>query len=838
MAQSVIGALRVTLGLDSAQFSRDAKRAESTVQRLGSRMQKFGAAMSVVSTGITMAMRGALNAADDAGKLAQKIGLSVESLTRLQYVAELSGVSMQSLQAGVTRLSRAMVDGNKQFEATGIAARDAAGNLRPTEDVLLDLADLFSRMPDGAQKTAIAVGVLGRSGADLIPLLNGGRDAIKGLMDEADALGITISTETFKAAEVFNDSLTRIGAVARGFTRQIAAELAPTMAAIADTIANLAVAFGSLSPEVRTGAAVVVTLTAAIGPLALAIGTLVKSMALFKAGLAVLAGPAGLILLAAAGAIYLAVKVTQLVRALGGFGEAMTAVKEIGAEVFERIGDGAESLRRMFIAAGEGIKAALVGAFASALEAFAGLTDGIASGWNSLMSSIGMEGVATARGIGSDLAASLRLVADEAANASRLQTEAAGVFARSAREPLASLAALRDRLAQVNEETEDGAAAASQLREEIEELESAAGGGGGRSALARVGEDAEEAADAFNPLETAVGSLSQSIGDFFSGSITSFRDFADTLLRGFQSLIADMIATAARNQIMLAIGAGGSAAGTAASAATGGGGALAGIAGALGPAGLAAAAVGGIALGIFGARRRRRQERAARRAAQQQEKDALDAQILDLQGDTEGARARALEGLRPWQRWRQEEIFRLEDQNRVNAEKEDIERRLLELQGDTAELRRRELDALDPANRALAERAFLLEDEARIGAERRGLEERLLQLVGATEELRRREIEALDQSNRGLLRTIFNIEDMTSAFQRLQQQLSARFDLSSKEFLTSFDARMAQAAAARQVQSPGEYAGNDPQLQAMVEAMRKQTKILENIELFGIPGRA
>lgn len=845
MAQSVIGALRVVLGMDSAQFERGAKRAESTVQKLGTRMQTFGAAMSVVSTGIVLAMRGALNAADDAGKLAAKVGLSVEALTRLQYVAELSGVSMQSLQAGVTRLSRAMVDGNKQFSATGIAARDAAGNLRPTEDVLLDLADLFRSMPDGAEKTALAVGVLGRSGADLIPLLNGGRAAVKGLMDEADALGLTISTETFQAAEVFNDSITRIVAVFTGFTRQIAAELAPAMAAIADTIADVAVAFGSLSPQVRTGAAVLVALTAAIGPLALAIGTVIKSMAILQAGLAVVFGPAGLVIAGIAVAVVLAVKLVELVRATGGWGNALQLLGDVASGVWEGIKTSASSI-------GPALKAVWQDVRSGFLE----MLEGITARWREFL--LSLAGVASFLPGGDFLSGQLMSAAsaadatvtgfarsanDAAVAAGNLRQQAAelaqGGFER-AREAVGLLTAA---VADTEEQASTATDAVSALGDEVEELGGAAGGGGGRGPIGRLGEEAEGATEAFGPLEGAVGTFSSALGDLFSGGVESFADFADTVFKGFQRLLADMIATAARNKILIALGVGGSAAGTAASAAgsavTGSGGGIAGIAGALGPAGLAIAGGAAVLGGIFAARRRRREAKAARRAQLRAGFRDQEAQIAELNGDTEFVRERQLEGMTPYGKRLQREIFRLQDEKRIADEREGIERRLLELQGDTVELRKRELEALDPANRALAERAFALEDEARISNERRGLEERLLQLVGATDELRRREIEALDQSNRGLLQTIFNIEDMTARFEDLQRSLSARFDLSAKDFLTSFDARFAQATAARDlVRNPGGFAGDDPQLRQLVDALRKQSKILEDIQIFGIPGRA
>ena len=62
-------------------------------------------------------------------------------------------------------------------------------------------------MEDGAGKTALAIKLFGKSGADLIPLLNQGRAGIKELTDEAAKLGIVISTETAAKAEQFNDTL-------------------------------------------------------------------------------------------------------------------------------------------------------------------------------------------------------------------------------------------------------------------------------------------------------------------------------------------------------------------------------------------------------------------------------------------------------------------------------------------------------------------------------------------------------------------------------------------------------------------------------------------------------
>ena len=49
---------------------------------------------------------------------------------------------------------------------------------------MTDLADVFASLPDSATKTALAVRLLGRSGADLIPLLNGGATRLAGYRAE------------------------------------------------------------------------------------------------------------------------------------------------------------------------------------------------------------------------------------------------------------------------------------------------------------------------------------------------------------------------------------------------------------------------------------------------------------------------------------------------------------------------------------------------------------------------------------------------------------------------------------------------------------------------------
>ena len=280
---SLVGALRAMLTLDSTAFvsgankaQKSSKRLETGLASLSGAMRKISIGVAVAAAGLGTAIKGQLNAADEMGKAAQKFGVGVEELSRLKYAADLSDVSLDTLGTSLGRLSRSMVAAMKEgspqakmFADLGISVTDAAGQMRGAESVLQDLAGLFVTMPDGAEKTALAIKLFGKSGADMIPLLNSGKTGLQQMADEANRLGVVIDTQTAKSAEAFNDNLTRLGAAAGGMVTQITAALAPTLEKLSQWAVDVANAFGQLSPETR---AMVVELGAIFGVVALAAG--------------------------------------------------------------------------------------------------------------------------------------------------------------------------------------------------------------------------------------------------------------------------------------------------------------------------------------------------------------------------------------------------------------------------------------------------------------------------------------------------------------------------------------------------------------------------------------
>lgn len=247
-----LGGVKVRLVLDDSSvkpaiikserdLSASAKRLEKTFSTIG---KGIGLAVGLAAAAVTAALTASLRHADALNKTSQKIGIAVEDLSRLEYAAKLSDVSIDSLSTSVARLNRNLSDASKdggseiakKFDSLGIAVLDANGKMRETDDIVSDLADRFSRMEDGPQKTALAMELLGRSGAELIPLLNSGRQGLKDFGDEADRVGYTISSKTAAAAEKFNDNVERINLAVQGISNKIAGEALPSLNDLAEGI--------------------------------------------------------------------------------------------------------------------------------------------------------------------------------------------------------------------------------------------------------------------------------------------------------------------------------------------------------------------------------------------------------------------------------------------------------------------------------------------------------------------------------------------------------------------------------------------------------------------------
>jgi len=175
----------------------------------------------------------------------QKIGLSVQDLSGLRVVAGMIGANFEQLANGVAIMDRnlspfatAGSTATKALAALGIQANDAHGKLRPNIDLLADMADKFHGAASSGLKTAAAMAVFGRSGKEMIPILNQGSVALRKASEEANKMGLGFSDVSAKQSVAFLESMRRIKFTMEGLEVTIGQKVMPAITAAMQSAAD------------------------------------------------------------------------------------------------------------------------------------------------------------------------------------------------------------------------------------------------------------------------------------------------------------------------------------------------------------------------------------------------------------------------------------------------------------------------------------------------------------------------------------------------------------------------------------------------------------------------
>ena len=259
---ALIGEIFVNLRAGTAAFASDLKRASNlsfdTARQMERSFKIIGAAavgaIGAAAAGAAAMAARAIDTADKMGKMAQSTGMSVEQFSALSYAARLSDIDTGALSQSLVILAKNLEKSN-QATLEGKAAHSALGTLfrgnipvfASTQGAMEGIAERLSKLPDGYQKSALAAQIFGKSGAQLIPLLNQGAEGIRTAAEEAAAFGVVVSGQTAKAAEHLNDQMTRLKAAVDGVGMRLAEALLPYLTRLADYMVENAKSASAMS---------------------------------------------------------------------------------------------------------------------------------------------------------------------------------------------------------------------------------------------------------------------------------------------------------------------------------------------------------------------------------------------------------------------------------------------------------------------------------------------------------------------------------------------------------------------------------------------------------------
>lgn len=295
-----IGDLSVDLRLASAKFEQGVGRVNRRMdgmQRQAEKASRVFQGLLAIGGGAAFGgiIKGSIDTANRLNDLQDRLGVTVEQMSRLEFMTKRTGVPVTALTTGVQRMTRRISEAARgtgeavdAIKELGLSAEDL-NQLSPDQQ-FYELADALDAIPNQSDKVRLAMKLLDSEGVALLQTMKGGSAAMRELAEESDRTGNTISSSFAEQATQANAAITRMQGAASGLANRFAIELAPSiettadwLATNADTVKDVTVVIGGLTIGIKalTIAQSTFNMVARANPyvlLATAIGTVVSAV--------------------------------------------------------------------------------------------------------------------------------------------------------------------------------------------------------------------------------------------------------------------------------------------------------------------------------------------------------------------------------------------------------------------------------------------------------------------------------------------------------------------------------------------------------------------------------
>ena len=312
----------VNLRAASEQF----KQWGSALENAGRQMQGISMAAGALVGSLAAISYKAGQNADDLNTLSKVYSINTTDLQKYAVAADLVDVSVEDIAKSHVKLEKSMYSANngskaqaEAFEKLGVSVTNADGSLRDSDAVWQDTIAALGTMTNETERDALAQQLMGKSAANLNPLIEDQGETYKNLSETLQKYGLDfVDQETLDKANEFNDQLDTmkaIGSVAISTVgAQLAGYLAPALEKVVGWIGQFASWLSKLSPEVLTIIGIIAGVVAAIAPvllilgkLAFAISSIMSLASTLGVGIGALAGPIGIAIAAIAAIIAIGV---------------------------------------------------------------------------------------------------------------------------------------------------------------------------------------------------------------------------------------------------------------------------------------------------------------------------------------------------------------------------------------------------------------------------------------------------------------------------------------------------------------------------------------------------
>ena len=232
--------LRIKADIDdlTKNLNKAAKDADGFGDSIG-KVSKAGAAvLATLTTATIAAVKAGGEHAEQIEMVSQKTGIAKQVIQQWSVALAENNLSTDHLTTSMKALSKMMVEAADPSSQAANTFEELNVTGKTTEAVILQLADRFKEMPDGAEKARLAVELFGKSGLDMIPLLNKGSEGFKESMEAAKRFGAVLSDTTLSALSGADDAFDRLGVATKSVSYQFAGLMAPAVSSVTNALSD------------------------------------------------------------------------------------------------------------------------------------------------------------------------------------------------------------------------------------------------------------------------------------------------------------------------------------------------------------------------------------------------------------------------------------------------------------------------------------------------------------------------------------------------------------------------------------------------------------------------
>lgn len=220
------------------------QQGQAGLERLGALAGRLSLLFGAAGGGAFALGAEAATAAAEASKFASMVGLSTGNWQEYAGAANLAGTEadelaslMLTLQERAVNAARGEKGDIEMLQLMGISAKNARGELKNADTLLLELADRVKKMRE-AGEMGKAAGIMnqlgGEEGARLLDLLKNGREGLLAMRKEARELGLVLSDEALESALEYGSAINRVKATFRGLGLTLGTAFLPSLTKLLD----------------------------------------------------------------------------------------------------------------------------------------------------------------------------------------------------------------------------------------------------------------------------------------------------------------------------------------------------------------------------------------------------------------------------------------------------------------------------------------------------------------------------------------------------------------------------------------------------------------------------